>query len=151
MNWIMNNLAETLFLVGLLLLIIEVTVLSFSTIILFMIGASFILTALLVYGGVVDENLLNAIFSVAILTVVLSVGLWKTFKRLQNQQDDKPVTSDLVGLVFVLPDAVGPDKTVSYEYSGITWQVQADVDIAAKTKVVVTAVAVGTLTVKVLD
>ncbi|MET1219606.1 MAG: NfeD family protein [Glaciecola sp.] len=151
MNWIMNNLAETLFLVGLLFLIIEVTVLSFSTIILFMIGASFILTALLVYGGVVDENLLNAIFSVAILTVVLSVGLWKTFKRLQNQQDDKPVTSDLVGLVFVLPDAVGPDKTVSYEYSGITWQVQADVDIAAKTKVVVTAVAVGTLTVKVLD
>ena len=151
MNWIMNNLAETLFLVGLLFLIIEVTVLSFSTIILFMIGASFILTALLVYGGVVDENLLNAIFSVAILTVVLSVGLWKTFKRLQNQQDDTPVTSDLVGLVFVLPDAVGPDKTVSYEYSGITWQVQADVDIAAKTKVVVTAVAVGTLTVKVLD
>ena len=151
MNWIFANMAETLFIVGLVLLIVEVTVLSFSTIILFMIGASFILTSIFVYMGLVEPNILNALFSVAILTILLSITLWKTFKNLQNQQEDKPVTSDLVGLVFVLSDTVGPGKTVQHQYSGIQWQLLADEDIPAKTKVVVTQVDVGTWTVKVLQ
>lgn len=151
MNWIFANMAETLFIIGLVLLIVEVTVLSFSTIILFMIGASFILTSIFVYMGLVEPNILNALFSVAILTILLSITLWKTFKNLQNQQEDKPVTSDLVGLVFVLSDAVGPGKTVQHQYSGIQWQLLAEEDIPAKTKVVVTQVDVGTWTVKVLQ
>lgn len=151
MNWIFANLAETLFIIGLVLLIVEAIVLSFSTIILFMIGASFILTSILVFSGIVEPSILNAIFSVAVSTVILSVSLWKTFKNLQNQQDDKPVTSDLVGLVFVLAEDVGPSKTVYHQYSGIQWQLLADDDIPAKTKVVVSQVDVGTWTVKMLQ
>lgn len=151
MNWLFANMAETLFIVGLLLLIVEVTVLSFSTIILFMIGASFILTSIFVFMGLVEPSILNALFSVAILTVLLSITLWKTFKNLQNQQEDKPVTSDLVGLVFILSDDVGPGKVAQHQYSGIQWQLVANEDIPAKTKVVVTQVDVGTWTVKMLQ
>lgn len=139
----MENLAEFLFILGLVLLIVEVLVLSLSTIILFMVGSSLILTAVAIYLGLLGNSLLDAILVVGVLTAVLTVVLWKPFKRLQEQRDDSPVTSDLVGFTFVLADAVEPDGCVMYKYSGIEWRLVSAVPIASGTKVRVVEVEVG--------
>jgi membrane protein implicated in regulation of membrane protease activity len=80
---------------------------------------------------------------VAVLTALLTVVLWKPFKRLQEQRDDSPVTSDLVGFTFVLAEAVEPDGCVMYKYSGIEWRLVSDTPIASGTKVRVVEVEVG--------
>ncbi len=157
MNWLEQNLAETLFIIGLIILIVEVTVLSFSTIILFMIGAATILTSVAMYVGLIESDFLNALVIIAVLTAVLAVVLWKPFKGLQNQQEEKPVTSDLVGFTFVLAQDVGstsdsdtgsgagsePVADVTYKYSGIEWKLISAEPIRAQTKVKVIAVSVG--------
>ncbi len=143
MNWLTHNLAETLFIIGLIILIIEVTVLSFSTIILFMLGAATIITSITMYMGVISANILDATLMIAIVTAVLALILWKPFKQLQNTQNDKAVSSDLVGFTFILSEELSPGKDVSYKYSGIQWRLVSAQTIAAQTKVKVVAVNVG--------
>ena len=70
-----ENLAETLFILGISMLIIEVVVLSLSTIVLFMLGCALILTAIAVYVGLLPPEILDAVLVVAILTGVLTAGL----------------------------------------------------------------------------
>ena len=143
MSWFEQNLAETLFIIGLIILIVEVTVLSFSTIILFMIGAATIITSVTMYIGLISDDLLNALLIIAVLTAILALVLWKLFKGLQNIQEDKPVTSDLVGFTFVLAQDVEPNSVVKYKYSGIDWKLISPTFIRAQTKVKVIAVNVG--------
>ncbi|MEN8769901.1 MAG: NfeD family protein [Glaciecola sp.] len=143
MSWFEQNLAETLFIIGLIILIVEVTVLSFSTIILFMIGAATIITSVTMYIGVISDDLLNALLIIAVLTAILALVLWKPFKGLQNIQENKPVTSDLVGFTFVLAQDVEPNSVVKYKYSGIDWKLISPTVIRAQTKVKVIAVNVG--------
>lgn len=143
MKILTENLAETLFILGIAMLIIEVVVLSLSTIILFMLGSALILTAIGVYIGLLSPDILDAVLAVAILTAVLTAGLWKPFKNLQEQRDDSPVTSDLVGFTFVLAQDVSPESQVTYKYSGIEWRLVSAVPLASGTKVRVSEVAVG--------
>ena len=143
MNWFEQNMVETLFIIGLIILIVEVTVLSFSTIILFMIGAATIITSITMYLGVISDDLLNALLIIALLTAGLALVLWKPFKGLQNKQEDKPVTSDLVGFTFMLAQDVDPDTDVKYKYSGVEWKLISTTAISAHTKVKVIAVNVG--------
>mgnify|MGYP000572006016 CR=1 FL=1 len=143
MNWLTNNLAETLFILGLIILIVEITVLSLSTIILFMLGSSVIITSVLMFLGILDDNLLDATFYIAILTVVLSIVLWRPFKRLQEDKHEVPVSSDLVGTRFVLTEAISPTSSVSHRYSGIEWQLVCNTSLPAGTEVEVMQVEVG--------
>lgn len=143
MSWLADNLAETLFIIGLIILIIEVTVLSFSTIILFMIGAATIITSVTMYLGILSPNILDAVLMIGIVTAVLAITLWKPFKQLQNAKDDKAVSSDLVGFTFILAQDITPESDVKYKYSGIEWRLVSTQTIAAQTKVKVVAVNVG--------
>lgn len=143
MSWLADNLAETLFIIGLIILIIEVTVLSFSTIILFMIGAATIITSVTMYLGILSPNILDAVLMIGIVTAVLAIVLWKPFKQLQNAKDDKAVSSDLVGFTFILAQDITPESDVKYKYSGIEWRLVSTQTIAAQTKVKVVAVNVG--------
>ena len=143
-----ENLAETLFILGISMLIIEVVVLSLYTIVLFMLGCALILTAIAVYVGLLPPEILDAVLVVAILTGVLTAGLWKPFKNLQNQRDDSPVSSDLVGFTFVLAEDVSLESHVTYKYSGIEWRLVSAVPLNAGTKVRVSEVAVGEWTIE---
>ena len=143
MSWLADNLAETLFIIGLIVLIIEVTVLSFSTIILFMIGAATIITSVTMYLGILSPNILDAVLMIGIVTAALAIVLWKPFKQLQNAKDDKAVSSDLVGFTFILAQELTPESDVKYKYSGIEWRLVSTQTIAAQTKVKVVAVNVG--------
>jgi|TARA_B110000238_G_C16102263_1_gene428709 membrane protein implicated in regulation of membrane protease activity len=49
MDWAFNNLAESLFILGIFLLVIEVAVLGFSTFVLFFVGCGAVITAGLLY------------------------------------------------------------------------------------------------------
>lgn len=143
MSWLADNLAETLFIIGLIVLIIEVTVLSFSTIILFMIGSATIITSVTMYLGILSPNILDAVLMIGIVTAALAIVLWKPFKQLQNAKDDKAVSSDLVGFTFILAQELTPESDVKYKYSGIEWRLVSTQTIAAQTKVKVVAVNVG--------
>ena len=55
MNWINDNLSESLIIVGLALLVIEVVVLGFSTFVLFFVGLAAVVAGGLMAVGVVPH------------------------------------------------------------------------------------------------
>ena len=79
-----DNMAEILMVAGLAALIIEVAVLGFATFVLLFLGASLLITGLAMTVGLLDTTLVTALWSNALLTTVLALGLWKPLRRMQN-------------------------------------------------------------------
>lgn len=152
MNWFADNFVETVLIIGIVLLIVEIVVLGFSTFFLFFAGLAAITTAVIMWFGLIPETTLVAILSIAILTSIFAVLLWKPLAKMQNQVDNTRASSDLIGHSFVLPEDVkgvaAPDKQPRYQFSGLTWQLDAHEDIAKGTLVEVFQVDVGVLLVK---
>ena len=71
MNWISNNLCEFLIMAGLVLLVIEVVVLGFSTFVLFFVGLAALLAGGLMAIGAIPDSTLSAFYSVGVLTCLL--------------------------------------------------------------------------------
>jgi len=138
-----EHLAETFVVAGLLLLAVEILVLGFSTFVLLFVGLAALVTGVLMYSGLLAEEMFSALGCLAVLSVVLALLLWKPMKRMQGQTERKTVTSDLVGHRFYLSDALQPGKTIEYRYSGITWQVSSRQAIDANREVQVMTVDVG--------
>jgi len=151
MEWATNNLAESLLIVGLALLAIEIAVLGFSTFVLFFVGLAAALSGILIYVGLIPETLLSAALSVAILTAVAAIVLWKPLKKLQSKVDKTKAKGDLVGHSFVLTEAVSPSLNPKYRYSGIDWKLVSTETLAIGTKVEVTEAAVGVFYIKSSD
>jgi membrane protein implicated in regulation of membrane protease activity len=149
MQWFSEHYAETLLVIGIVLLAIEVVVLGFSTFFVFFIGLATIVTAVLVYFGIVPETWLASLLSIAVFTAVFAVLLWSRLKALQSSVDTKRADNDLVGHSFVCPADIEPTLPLaqmpSYEYSGIRWQLLSDTPIKAGTKVKVVQTDVGIL------
>ena len=143
MNWINDNLPESLIIVGLALLVIEVLVLGFSTFVLFFVGLAAVVAGGLMTIGVVPDSMLSALFSVGVLTALSAMLLWRPLKSMQGSVESKKVTSDLVGHSFILNDAVSMTKNPVYRYSGIDWNLSSEQELSAGTLVKVTGVAVG--------
>ena len=148
MNWINDNLSESLIIVGLALLVTEVVVLGFSTFVLFFVGLAAVLAGVLMAVGVVPDSMLSALSSLGVLTALLAIFLWRPLKSIQGKVESKKVTSDLVGHSFVLNEAVSMTKNPRYRYSGIDWSLSSEQELSAGTSVEVTAVAVGTFIVQ---
>lgn len=148
MDWVTANMAESLIIVGLVLLAIEIAVLGFSTFVLFFVGLAAVITGGLLYIGAIPESMLSALLSIGVFTALLAVSLWRPMKSLQGKVEQKKVTSDLVGHSFVLTENVAPGLSPTYRYSGIDWKLICDEPLNAGTTVEVTGVAVGTFTVK---
>jgi len=148
MDWAFNNLAESLLILGILLLVIEVVVLGFSTFVLFFVGCAALVTAGLLYVGIIPDTWLSAMFSTGVVTALSAALLWKPLKNMQTQVDTTKVKSDLVGHRFVLVEDVAPGLTPEYHYSGINWKLIASEHLVAGTQVEVTQADVGVFHIK---
>jgi membrane protein implicated in regulation of membrane protease activity len=152
MEWFANNLIETILIVGIALLIIEIVVLGFSTFYLFFAGIAAIATSAIMWLGLIPETLPWTLISVSVFTAVFAVLLWKRLYNLQNTVDHKRADSDLIGHTFVLTEDVQAalpmkDKPL-YQYSGINWYLDAHDDLAKGTLVEVIQADVGLLLIK---
>lgn len=148
MDWAFNNLAESLLILGILLLAMEVVVLGFSTFVLFFVGCAAVVTAGLLYLGIIPDTMLAAMFSTGLLTALSAVLLWKPLKSMQTDVDTTKVKSGLVGHKFVLAKDVAPELAPDYHYSGINWKLIANENLAAGTRVVVVQADVGKFHIK---
>jgi membrane protein implicated in regulation of membrane protease activity len=148
MGWVNNNLAESLLILGILLLATEVVVLGFSSFVLFFVGCAAVVTAGLLYVGFIPDTMLAAMFSTGLLTALSAVLLWKPLKSIQTDVDTTKVKSDLVGHRFVLVEDVAPELSPEHHYSGINWKLIASEKLAAGTRVEVTQVDVGKFHIK---
>jgi len=148
MDWAFNNLAESLLILGILLLVIEIAVLGFSTFVLFFVGCAAVLTAGLLYVGIIPDTLLAALLSTGVLTAVSALLLWKPLKKMQTEVDTTKAKGDLVGHRFVLVEDVAPDLTPVYRYSGIEWKLISSENLVSGTKVEVIEANVGVFHIK---
>lgn len=152
MDWFANNLIETILIIGVVLLIVEIVVLGFSTFFLFFAGLAAISTAAIMWLGLIPETFPWTLISIAVFTVVFAALLWKRLSSLQNKVDHKRADSDLIGYSFILPENVDAGLPVQekplYQYSGINWRLDAHENIAKGTLVEVIQADVGLLLVK---
>jgi membrane protein implicated in regulation of membrane protease activity len=148
MDWIIDNLVQSLAIIGLLLLAIEIMVLGFSTFVLFFVGVAALLTSAAMYLNILPESVTTALLSIGILTTLEVVFLWKPLKNMQTKVDKTKAQGDLVGHTFVLVENVAPGLSPSYHYSGINWKLLSDSQLEAGTEVEVTDVEVGVFHIK---
>jgi membrane protein implicated in regulation of membrane protease activity len=149
MDWFADNLIETVLIIGIIILIIEVLVLGFGTFFLFFAGLGAVSTAVLMWVNLIPETLLSAILSSAVFSAIYAALLWKQLAKLQKNVDTTRASSDLVGHSFVLSESISVNtpqaEKPTYQFSGIQWQLDAQQDIAAGTLVEVIQVDVGQL------
>jgi membrane protein implicated in regulation of membrane protease activity len=152
MGWFANNIIETVLIIGIVLLIVEVAVLGFSTFFLFFAGLAALVTSALMWMGVVPETFLYSLISVAALSALFAVLLWKPLAKMQKSVDTTRPSSDLVGHTFVLPEDViataAANDRPKYLFSGIEWRLQSESNITKGTRVEVCQIDVGILWVK---
>ena len=148
MTWITDNLVSILIFLGLVLLAIEVLVLGFSIFIIFFFGVGCLLTGALLFAGILPMNLASALWSVAIISFLAALVLWKPLKKLQNNGSNQQVRGDFIGYSFVLDSAISSHNPGTHRYSGIDWKVKADSDLPAGAEVEVAKAEVGILTVQ---
>ncbi|GAB0109114.1 NfeD family protein [Pseudoalteromonas distincta] len=145
MDFITQNLPQTLMVIGIVALIIEVAVLGLSTFILLFFGLSLFLTGLLMSFGILPDSLTTALWSNTVVTAGLAVALWKPLKQMQNRVDKKQVNSDFAELTFVLTSDVTDQGLTTHQYSGISWKLKSEQPIIAGTEVLVTKKEVGVM------
>ncbi|MBQ4810822.1 activity regulator of membrane protease YbbK [Pseudoalteromonas luteoviolacea] len=145
MELLSSNLPQTLIVMGLIALCVEVIVLGFATFVLFFLGLSLIISGTFMHFGVFEPTLLNALWINALITSVLAAVLWKPLKNMQEQQESKSVNSDFADLQFTLEQNLSTDSQVYYQYSGIEWQLKSKSDIPKGTHVKVVEKSVGIL------
>ncbi len=148
MDLLTNNLAETLVVLGLALLAIEILVLGFSTFVLFFVGVAAVFSGFLMYLGLIPESMLNAMLSVGIFTAIVAFFAWKPLRNMQNDVETKRADGDLVGHRFRLTEDVSESVNPIYRYSGIDWKLTSAEEIKSGTEVEVTQTDVGVFHVK---
>ena len=148
MDYIFLHLPQALVVLGLTLLAIEILVLGFSTFVLFFVGLGTIFTGILMALGLLPETMLNALLATAISSTVVALISWQPMKRLQNKGEIHQVKNGMIGEQFTLAEDLPLGKTITHRYSGINWQVKANVTLLAGTEVKITEMQVGLLTVE---
>ena len=148
MSFFLENMAESLLVLGLLLLVVEVLVLGFSTFFLFFVGIGLISTALIFFSGAIDSTAMNALISVSIISFLSTAFLWKPLQKMHETAEVIPVKSDLIGYRFTLESSLNKGMHVDHQYSGINWKVSSGVDLLQGEEVEVIEVSVGKMSVK---
>ncbi len=143
MNWIANNLAEALVILGLALLALEIWILGFATFVLFFVGLAAVIAGGLMYIELFEATTLNAILSVGVLTALGAALLWNPLKNMQNEVDLTRASSDLVGHSFILAENVSSEVSPNYHYSGVNWKLVSEEPLEAGQKVKVVQTDVG--------
>lgn len=148
MQWFAENLPQTLLAVGILLLIVDATILGFSTFIITFLAGSLMLSGIAMWLGILPSTWIAALWSNALLTAGLAFLLWKPLQRLQNKPSSTQLNSDFAQLEFVLEQPVDRQGHSTYPYSGIRWKLKSEEPLAAGTLVEVTKSEVGVLWVR---
>ncbi|AEF55076.1 NfeD family protein [Marinomonas posidonica] len=151
MNFFTENLAQSLLVAGLILLVIEVVVLGFTTFFLFFAGLGAVLTSVLLYADIVPNTTLSALMSTGVLTLIAALVLWRPLKSMQANVSGKKAQGDLVGHQFILKDRVSPTESPTHQYSGVSWHLVSQDTIEVGTRVEVTEAQVGTFHIKAID
>lgn len=104
-------------------LVLELSVLGMSGPLLFL-ALSCFLTGVMVTFGVINGWEME-VLSVGVLAALSAVLLWKPLKKFQNAGGGRDTSSDMIGKVLPVTQAITRDQgTVSY--SGIDWQARLD-------------------------
>ncbi len=148
MELVTENLAQALLILGLGILVVEVLVLGFSTFFLFFLGLGLIATSLLFFAGLLPETVISALISISVISGLSAVLLWKPLKGMQNNVDKAPVENDFIGHTFQLEEALTLKGSVKHQYSGISWNVSSEQEIAAGEEVEVIWAGVGKIKVQ---
>lgn len=142
--------AEFWVFVGFGLLVLELLILGLTSGLLMFGAIGALLTGILMMAGVLPENWTAGISGFGILAGVSAAVLWRPLLRLQrrNVAPERDRTSDLIGYEFILSDDIDASTASSIAYSGITWQVRPDPELAeeamsAGTRVRVSGVDAG--------
>lgn len=146
-----SNIPQTLVILGLLALIIEVLVFGCSTLVLLFFGIAMLFTSGLIYIGIIDANWLSTITTLSIITLLLTIVLWKPLTKLQNKQTTTDVNSDFAVINFELEKDLSPSERYTFNYSGIQWLIKSDTTIEKGVMVKVVKKEVGVLWVKPID
>ena len=146
-----NNIPQTLVILGLLTLIIEVLILGCSTFVLLFFGIAMLLTSVLIYMGMIEANWISTILTLAIITLALAIVLWKPLKKLQNKPSKTDIKSDFAVITFKLEKDLSPSERYTFNYSGIQWQIKSETQIEKGVMVEVIKKEVGVLWVKPVD
>ncbi|WP_299264454.1 NfeD family protein [uncultured Psychrosphaera sp.] len=146
--WLFSDVSQALMAVGLLMAVIDVLVFGFATFYLTLIGSAMLVSGGLIHFGVIPASTSSVLISVAFLTALFSILLWKPLKNLQAHSNNKKVTTDLDGYQFTLEQDVDAGVFGKHHYSGIDWKVESDSPIAKGSKVEVLEFKVGVLLVK---
>ncbi len=149
MDYIIENIGQSLIVLGVIFLIIEVLVLGFSTFFLAFTGLALLVTGALVMLDVIPDTLTSILVTLLVTNTVSALLLYKPLKKLQREKKPETATNDIMGLQFVTEFDVKPNTpNDGFKYSGLTWQVKSDSDIPKGTKVTITKMEVGAITVK---
>ena len=146
-----NNIPQTLVILGLLTLIIEVLILGCSTFVLLFFGIAMLLTSGLIYMGMIEANWISTILTLALITLALAIVLWKPLKKLQNKPSKTDIKSDFAVITFKLEKDLSPSERYTFNYSGIQWQIKSETQIEKGVMVEVIKKEVGVLWVKPVD
>ena len=138
-------LPEFFFATGVILLLIEIIFLGFSTFVLFFLGIGCIATSLLLFLGTIPLAVDKALLATSLISVGSAIVLWRFLKQLTSEINDTRVDEGFVNHEFTLSEPISRTSPGSYRYSSVTWQVlpYKDVALEAGMKVEVVCVEVG--------
>lgn len=145
MEWFTEHPSQSLLTLGIVLLIIEVVVMGFSTFILTFVGLSLIVTGGAVYLSILPSDIMTIVIANAVLSSLFALLLWKPLKQFQNKEDTNVVKNDLIGLTFVLESDIDVAVAATHRLSGVDWAVKSADPIASGTAVIVEKAEVGVL------
>ncbi len=116
------------FMVGFVLLLLELVILGLTTGFFLFLGLAALVTGGLLYFGSIPPSWIWSLAAFSISSVGVSLLLWKPFKRLERSGHDpkQEQVSDLIGHCFRLNGDLTPTTPVTTRYSGIEWQVELD-------------------------
>ena len=111
--------------IGFAMLVIEVLALGLSSGVLLFAGLGALVTAGLLWLGLLPETWLAGVACFGVSSAVAAALLWKPLLKLQNfEVPDKDNSSDLVGMKFVLREPVSLIAPGRTQFSGIEWKVE---------------------------
>ena len=103
--------------------VVELGLLGLSGPLLF-ISIACLITALLISAGLIAGWEVEILVS-GILTIVISLLLWKPLKNFQNSGDGTDSSSDMIGRFVTTSEDIS-DSAGAIRYSGIDWQARLD-------------------------
>ncbi len=125
MNLILENLSGFWFVLGFLLLAIEILAFGFTSGVLLFGSLGALATGALLYFGVINANWLISIASFGLASAAATLLLWLPFKKMQSgAQLGNDKSSDLIGYKFRLPTDLTHTEHSATRYSGIEWRVE---------------------------